>query len=52
VSNISSNRPALPMGWHYPTKEEAQGLEAELQREFPPGHFAFWAIGGRFCVSP
>ncbi|GAB5533861.1 MAG: hypothetical protein Rubg2KO_01100 [Rubricoccaceae bacterium] len=31
-------RPALPEGWVYPSTIDAQHLEAELQREIPPGH--------------
>lgn len=28
-------------GWRYPDKRAAEGLNAELQRELPPGHLLF-----------
>ncbi|MEO0558747.1 MAG: hypothetical protein AAF170_11260 [Bacteroidota bacterium] len=28
----------LPEGWFYPSTTEAHQLDAELQREIPPGH--------------
>ena len=31
-------RPDLPEGWVYPSAEEAAQLDAELEREIPPGH--------------
>ena len=40
--NTSSNLPALPEGWFYPEDLAiAASLEAELQRELPPGHLIF-----------
>ena len=38
MSQSTLFRPALPEGWFYPDLATAQLLQAELQRELPPGH--------------
>ena len=43
MSSIPPDRAATlqEWGWHYPDNAVAQSLQAELQRELPPGHLLY-----------
>ena len=43
MSSIHPSRAAAlqAWGWHFPDGSIAQGLQAELQRELPPGHLLY-----------